>query len=118
MEALTHCRAGDSKAFYAEAIIENQYLPLIARNQDGTWLKTMVGGVECYFYYQPDDGQGEPSEEEIMELPVFESPPLPVPSPTPTKKPSTKDKCSIYQNVNTCIAAGCTWNPNTNKCEK
>ena len=121
MDHITHCRGGDSKAFAPEAMIENQFVPLIARNPEATWLKTRVGGVECYFYYLPDGSEDEPTEDEIMDLPVFDSPPLPIPSPTPTKKPSKPsggDQCSAYQNVNTCTAAGCTWNWNTQKCEK
>jgi hypothetical protein len=121
MEHITHCRGGDSKAFPAEAMIENQFVPLIARSQDASWLKTRVNGVECFFYYLPDGSEDEPTEDEIMDLPIFESPPRPLPSPTPTRKPSkpsSGDQCSVYQNVNTCTAAGCTWNWNTLKCEK
>jgi hypothetical protein len=125
VEALTHCRAGDSRAFLPEAFIEKRYVPLLARNQEATWLKTRLDGVECYFFYYPEgDGesdQDQPTEEDIKELPIFESPPLPLPSPTPTRKPSKPSggvKCSDYTVGSTCVAAGCTWNPNTSTCSK
>jgi hypothetical protein len=115
MEHTTHCREGDSKAFPAAGMIENQFVPLIARNPDGTWFKTILDGVECFFYYLPEGDEGEPSEDEIMELPVFESPPLPLPSPTPTSKPKPSKpsvNCSNYSTKSSCEAAGCTWSPN------
>jgi hypothetical protein len=121
VEVLTHCQSGDSKAFPPQAFIEKKRVPLLARNQQGTWLKAIVDGVECYFYYQPDSGEepdgDQPTEEDILDLPVFVS----LPISTSTTKPPDGDggpDCSSYTNVNSCVAAGCTWNWNTQTCTK
>ena len=123
METLTHCRAGDSKAYRPLAFIEEMRIPLMARNQDASWLQTRVDGIECYFAYLPEadgeSGEGQPSEEDIWALPVFKAlpPPIPTPDPKPSK-PGEKDICPGFASPYTCIAAGCTWNPNTSTCSK
>ena len=140
MEHITHCRGGDSKAFPSAAMIENEFVPLLARNPDATWLKTRVDGVDCYFYSpekpecftrseserdsdpdQTSDNEKPEEECDVLDLPIFDSPPRPLPSPTPTKKPSKPgvvDKCSAFKDFNSCVGAGCTWNPSTQQCEK
>ena len=116
MEVLTHCRSGDSKAYHPMAFIENQRVPLLARNPDASWLQTRINGIECYFAYIPDDtgesDHDQPTEEEIMDLPVFKALPLPTPTTKPSKPGDAKDPCSSYTDFNSCVAAGCTWNPN------
>ena len=116
MEVLTHCRSGDSKSYHPMAFIENQRVPLLARNPDASWLQTRINGIECYFAYIPEDiGESDheqPTEEEIMDLPVFKALPLPTPTTKPSKPGDATKDCSDYTGKSSCEAAGCTWTPN------
>jgi hypothetical protein len=118
VEAVTHCRSGDSKAFPPQAFIERQWVPLMGRNREATWLKTWVEGLECYFYYQPPSGEGAdgaPSEDEILNLPVFESLPLPEPESEPSESSGKPvDPCTGYPDQKSCVNAGCSWDFNGN----
>lgn len=95
------CRAGDKILYHAVAVLEKgQIVQATARNQEATWFKTSVQGVECYVSTATGQPLGDPSE-----LPIYD----PVPRPTSTPKVKKDKQCSIYKTQSACIDAGCHW---------
>jgi hypothetical protein len=98
--------------------------PMLARNEEGTWIRSSYQGEVCYFYnpIQTEEEMvpyslGMPKDEYLQrfeELEVFD-PPLPCPTPTPTPRPkperSPVDPC-VGKGERGCIAdPACKWVP-------
>lgn len=101
--ANTFCRRGPSMLHQPDIVAEiGSRIPVIARNEDASWLLTKVGDFRCYVY-NPDD------PEKYFNLPIFD----PVPEPEPVEDKPDKPKsvnCSEFTNSIDCNSnSKCIW---------
>ncbi|MCK4801632.1 MAG: hypothetical protein KAS84_06550 [Anaerolineales bacterium] len=87
---------------------EGQILPVIARNEAGTWVQVLIGDIEC-FTSLVNGKLKDPLSLDI--LPVVPDSALPVPEPCPPEAEDlTKKSCSDFKTRATCPPR-CKWVP-------
>ncbi len=99
------CRAGDTINHLKLAVVEEgSVIPLIRRNESGTWFETIVNGIPCLISIESGEPDGD-----IHELGIFDPYPKPEPTPEPKDKSSTPN-CAKYTDIENCNNnPGCNW---------
>jgi hypothetical protein len=104
-----NCRKGPGSVFEAiDAYPAGQSLVTDGRNEDVPWwwqVQMPNSKKHCWISSVAGMPQGD-----FNQLRVTKGPPAPVPSAGPVN-------CKGYSDQNSCIAAGCSWNPNLKACK-
>jgi hypothetical protein len=86
-----------------------EIFPVIAQNEAGTWVKILVGEIECFTSL----GNGELDNPDLLKfVPIIKDTSIPEPEPSPVPESDLCIKpCSGYTEESLCIKCGCSWKP-------